>query len=395
MQRLAILALVFSSLPGFLYAETTVVLPFFNHTSSDNLDWIGESIAESVHDALASEGALVLDRGDRLEAYRRLSLRPGAELTHASILKIGESLDASNVVYGSFELLPPDGASQSKGSLRISARILDLKHVRQSAVFGELGALEDLSALEDHLGWQTLTQLDPKSSLTAQEFLKARPPVRIDAVENYIRGLLAVAPEQRHRLFTQAARLDAHYSPPCFQLGKAYWERKEYKLASPWLERVARTDPHYLYSQFLLGLCRYHSADFAGAEQALAGVASTMPLNEVYNNLGAAQDRQHHADAAAESFRKALEGDSGDPDYYFNLGVAQWRGGHYQEAAQSFAAVLERNAKDTEATELEARARRREGPRAGDARDEARERLKTNYDEAAYRQLQAELSKAK
>ena len=393
MRCLALAALFFSS--GFLQAETTVVLPFFNHTSSDNLDWIGEGIAESVHDALASEGMLVLDRADRLEAYRRLSLRPGAELTHASILKIGESLDASNVIYGWYELLPADAGSQSKGSLRISARILELKRTRQSPVFGELGALEDLAALEDHLGWQALTQLSPQTAPTAEEFVKARPPVRLDAVENYIRGLLAASPEQRHRLFTQAARLDAHYSPPCFQLGKAYWERKEYKLASGWLERVARTDPHYLQSQFFLGLCRYHDGDFAGAEQALAAVAAAMPLNEVYNNLGAAEDRLHRADAAMGSFGKALEGDSGDPDYYFNLGVAQWRAGRYPEAAQSFAAVLERNAKDAEAVEMQARARRHDPPRAGDPRDEARERLKTNYDEGAYRQLQAELSKSK
>ncbi len=395
MRRFAVLALFFSGLPGFLHAETTVVLPFFNHTSSGNLDWIGESIAESVHDALASEGMLALDRADRLEAYRRLSLRPGAELTHASILKIGESLDASNVIYGWYELLPADAGSQSKGSLRLSARILDLKHTRQSAVFGESGALEDLAALEDHLGWQMLTELNPKSAPSAEEFVKARPPVRLDAVENYIRGLLAASPEQRHRFFTQSARLDAHYSPPCFQLGKAYWERKDYKLASGWLERVTRTDPHYLQSQFFLGLCRYHTGDFAGAEQALAPVAAAMPLNEVYNDLGAAQNRLHRADAAMGSFRKALEGDSGDPDYYFNLGLAQWRAGHYEEAAQSFAAVLERNAKDAEAVEMEARARRRDPPRASDPRDETRERLKTNYDETAYRELQAELSKIK
>src|SRR5438309_9303996 len=86
---------------GSLHAETTLVLPFFNHSKSPNLDWIGESIAESVHDALASEGVLALDRADRLEAYRRLSLKPGAELTHASILKIGDALDASTVVFGS------------------------------------------------------------------------------------------------------------------------------------------------------------------------------------------------------------------------------------------------------------------------------------------------------
>src|SRR3954471_9853889 len=110
-----------------LCADTTLVLPFFNHSKSPNLDWIGESIAESVSDSLSSEGVLVLDRMDRLEAYRRLSVRPGAELTHASVLKIGDSLDAATVIYGSYELTQP-ATAQSKGSVRIEARIVDLKH---------------------------------------------------------------------------------------------------------------------------------------------------------------------------------------------------------------------------------------------------------------------------
>src|SRR5512142_3460027 len=96
---------LFACLCGLLQAETVVVIPFFNHSGSANLSWIGESVAETVNDALASEGLLVLDRSDRLEGYRRLSLRPGAELTHASIMKIGEALDAASVVYGSYELL--------------------------------------------------------------------------------------------------------------------------------------------------------------------------------------------------------------------------------------------------------------------------------------------------
>jgi TolB-like protein len=98
MQRFAVLAALTCL---SLHAETVLVLPFFNHSQSANLEWIGESIAESVRDSLVSEGLLVLDRSDRLEGYKRLSLRPGAELTHASVLKIGQSLDASQVIYGS------------------------------------------------------------------------------------------------------------------------------------------------------------------------------------------------------------------------------------------------------------------------------------------------------
>ena len=375
-------------------AETVLALAFFNHANSSSLDWIGESIAESVRDSLASEGFLVLERADVLEAYRRLALRPGAELTHASVFKIGVSLDAGQVIYGSYELLPAEaGQSESKGSLRITARILYLKQTRQGPVFSEVGALEDLAALQVHLGWQILQQLNPKSAPAEQDFLKARPPVRIDAVENYIRGLLSQNPEQRHRLFTQAARLDEHYSQPCFQLGKTAWEKKDYHVSAGWLERVAPSDPHYLEAQFFLGLCRYHMGDFTGAEQCFQKVSSGIPLNEAFNNLGVAQIRCHDSAAAAASFRKALEGDDADPDYHFNLGYTEWRAGDYTAAVESFRAVLARAPSDQEATSLLGRALKQEGPRPGEPKLDDRERLKTNYDESAYRQLQAELKK--
>src|SRR5580658_189431 len=398
MLRLAALAILCCNV---LCAGATLLLPFFNHAKSANLDWIGESIAESVNDSLASSGVLTLDRGGRLEAYRRLSLRPGAEVTHASIIKIGQALDASSVVYGSYELLPglsTDPANnpantQSKGSLRITARILDLKHMRQGPEFGETGALEDLAAIEVRLGWQALKQLDPETKLSEQEFVAARPPVRIDAVENYIRGLLAASPEQSSHFFTQAARLDEHYSPPCFQLARGYWEKKEYKVAAGWFARVARSDPRYLEAQFFLGLCRYYNGDYAGAEQCFQTVAEELPLNEVYNDLGAAQAREHKSAAAIASFSKALEGDSADPDYRFNLGFTLWRAGQYDGAIASLRATVERNPSDQEATSLLGRALKHDGPRASDPRSENRARVKTNYEEAAYRQLQAELKK--
>jgi tetratricopeptide (TPR) repeat protein len=384
-----------------LHAGADLVLPFFNHAKSANLDWIGESIAESVNDSLASSDLLTLDRGDRLEAYRRLSLRNGAEITHASIIKIGQALDASSVVYGSYELLPglvTDTANNptvtlSKGSLRITARILDLKLMRQGPEFGETGALEDLAEIEVRLGWQALKQLDPQTKLSEQEFVQARPPVRIDAVENYIRGLLAASPEQSARFFTQAARLDEHYSPPCFQLAKNYWEKKEYKVAAGWFERVARSDPRYLEAQFFLGLCRYYNGDYPGAEQCFQTVVAQTPLNEVYNDLGAAQARQHKSAEAIASFTKALEGDTADPDYCFNLGFTEWRAAQYDDAITNLRDTVERNPGDQEATSLLGRALKHDGPRPSDPRGENRERVKTNYEEAAYRQLQAELKK--
>lgn len=376
-----------------LRGETVLVLPFLNQSNSSNLDWIGESVAETVRESLASQGVLALGREERLEAFRRLSLRSNAPLTRASIIKVGESLDAAEVIYGNYDLVTalPVAGGNSRGELRINARILNLKRLKQGPEIAEMGELEDLASLEARLAWRALKVLAPKTALSEEDFLRAWPRVRLNALESYVRGLLAPNSDQQRRFFMQAARLDGDYSEPCFQLGKSYWLKKDYRVAAGWLRRVSAGDPHYLESQFFLGLCNYHVGDYAAAEKNFETVAATVPLNEVFNDLGAAQSR-NKLNGAIDSFRKALEGDNGDPDYHFNLAYALWQAGEYPAAAESFRAVLERNPKDEEAAALLNHAERREPPRAG---TEGRERLKTNYEETAFRELKAELESKK
>ena len=380
-----------------------LVLPFFNESSARSIDWIGESIAETIHDSLASQNVLVLSREDRLEGCRRLSIRPNAVLTHATIIKLGETLDASQVIYGTYGIARAPGAAapqsasdaseapvSPRDSLRVTARILDIPHTRLGPETEEIGALEDLASLETHLAWQCLKALAPKNTPSEEEFRRDRPTVRLDAMENYIRGLLAASPEQRHRLFTQAARLDPRFSAPCFELGRMGFEKKDYAAAAGWLEKVGRASSHYYEATFLLGLCRYHTGDFAGAVSSFEAVAGPFPLNEVYNNLGAAQLRLGSA-AALDNFRRAAEGDSADPDYQFNIGYTLWKRGDFAPAAESFRALLDRSPDDSEAVLFLGRCLNKQGPHAGDPKSDGRERLKGNFEETAYRQLKAEL----
>jgi tetratricopeptide (TPR) repeat protein len=386
MTRLAQIVGLFACLAWSARADTVLVLPFFNLTNSANLDWIGESIAETVRESLLDQGVLALDREDRQEAFRRLSIRPYALLTRASVIKLGEALDAGQVIFGQYSVSESAG---SNGTIQITSRILDLKKIKQGPELTELGALEDLAALETHLAWQAVTALAPKSPSEAV-FRGTRPALRVDAIESYIRGLLAITPEQKHRFFTQAARLDARFSQPCFQLGRLYTEKKDYRVARGWLERVNRTDSHYLEAQFLLGICRYNTGDFGGAETAFRSVSQTAPLNEVFNNLGAAQSRLNKSDTL-ENFKKALDGDGADPDYYFNLGYALWKRGQLDKAAESFRAAVARKPSDAEATLMLGRCLNKSAPRPGDPRSDGLERLKLNFEMTAYRQLQAEL----
>ena len=383
-------------------AVTYLVLPFFNLSKDPNLDWLGESLAESVREAISSEGLMALDRDDRIEGYSRLSLRPYSLLTKASVVKIGQELDAEQVIFGQYDVqaapsLPKVGSDSVKSgakngaSLSITARVLDLKRVKAGPEFREVGALEDLAALQEHLAWRTLRYLKPAGAPSETEFRERHPAVRVDAVENYTRGLLADNADEKHRFFTQAARLDSHYSLPDFQLGRLLWSKKEYKSAAEWFQKVAPGDVHYHEANFFLGLCRYHSADFAGAAEAFQTVARVVPLSEVYNNLAAAESRAGHLPSSVDDFRKALEGDRSDPVYQFNLGYALWRAGSFAAAMERFRAVLDHDPDDAAAALLLERSEKQSGPRPGDSQTEGLERLKTNYEESAYWQLKAVL----
>lgn len=373
-----------------------LILPFFNQSARE-LDWIGESLAERIGGVLRSRDLMVIGREDRLEGYRRLSLRPSARLTRASMLRLAEELDAGLVIAGEFEVSQVSGGGVSPETavprtIRISAFLVDTRQLRKGPSWVEQGPLDDLGRLETRLAWQVLRSLDAAGTPALEQFLADNAPVRLDALENYIRGLLAGTPEQQHRYFTQAARLDGRFSGPCFQLGRLHFQRKQYRLAAGWLVRVAPSDPSYMHAQFLLGLCRYYTADFAGAAAAFHLVSREVPLNEVFNNLGAAQSRRNLPEAL-ENFLRALDGDPSDPDYHFNAGYALWKRGEFQAAAGRFRAVLERIPEDREATLLLGRCLSKSGPRPGEPAGSGLERLKHDFEERAWRELKAQFSR--
>jgi len=388
MLRLLYAALLLPLLAPAARGDATVALPLNNLSADRTLDWVGECVAENIVEALHGEGLVTLDRTDRAEAFQRLSLLPNSLLSRASIVKIADELDASHATFGSFTITPGP-----KPSVRLHVRVLDLKKLRQSPEFVAEGLLEDLGTLQNALAWKVLSAIVTQPAITEAEFLARHPGVRVDAMENYIRGLMAKDEAVRHRFFTQAARLDPKYSQPCFQLGLHYWEKEDYQHAAQWFQRVAAADPHYSEATYYTGICRYHLAEYSAAEGAFSQVAANVPLNEVFNNLGASQLRQGKVPQAVENFEKALDGDPADPDFHFNLAYALWHAKRFDEAADRFRAVLERIPDDRDATLLLGFCLKRETPRAGDPKQEGLERVKEDYEETVFRQLKSMLEK--
>ena len=385
MRRYQATFLFLAMLAATLRADTWLVVPLSNLSDKPSLDWIGESIAESITEALTREGILVVEREDRKEGERRLALKPNIRWTRASLLRLAEALDANRVVFGTVEL-SASTEGPSLGVLKLNAQIINVRDLRRDGTFTETGPIEDLASLQSHLSWRVLASSAPKSAPSEEQFRAARADTRLDAMESYVRGLLAQAPDAKERYFQQALKLDARYSQAAFQYGRLLFLKNNQPSAALQLEKVKSWDPHYRFANFMLGIAKFRLNDFKSSEAAFERVTREVPLSEVLNNLGAAQFRLGMPEAL-ENFRRALEGDDKDPTYHFNLGLALLSRGAHAEASEQFRATLDRDPKDQEATKLLGRSLR---PQAGGAAKEdlhGLERLKLEYEEAAYQQL--------
>jgi tetratricopeptide (TPR) repeat protein len=385
-----LLPLLFLLVAGMAQPATVLILQFHNESQYSDLNWVGESIAETLRVEFSANDQIVLSRDSRAEGLRRLGLRADAQFTKATLIKLGQSLDVDYVCYGTYDITLPSGDTELRNSsVQVAGRFIDLRKMHDGPQISEAGKLTDLSRLQEHLAWQSLKFLEPGANLPVEQFLTAQKFIRLDAEESYIRGLLSSRGEQQKKWFTQASIIDPHLVGPVYELGKLAYDTKDYRQAVTWFGRVPANDPRYMDARFRMGLSAYNAADYNGAANYFREVAKTVPLNEVYNNLGAAEVQLHVASAILD-LRKAVDGDPNDMVYRFNLGAALLRDNSFDEAANLLQAVIDHDGDDTQARTLLDRARRREFSPSG-TRPLAPPRLKQNFDETVFRQLKAML----
>lgn len=387
--RILLFATVAFAVPP-LESATVLVLRFHNNSQYSDLNWVGESISGTLEQEYGQAGQIALDRDARAAGMQRLSLKPDADFTKATMIHLGQSLDADYLVFGSYDIaLSPGSSALKDSSIQLTAHFVDLRKLHNGPDISEAGKLADLSRFKEHLAWESLKYLDPKNAPPLDRFMTARKLTRLDAEESYTRGLLSTDNDQRQKWFLLAANSDSGFIAPAYELGRLYFDRKDYRQAVRWLLRVPPADSHYPDARFYLGLSAYGVADFTSAARYFREVSKIMPLNEVYNNLAAAED-QLNQPAALADFRRALDGDPNDPIYLFNLGAALLRNNSFDEAVRRLDAASDSAPSDKEIQDLLTRAQDRVASPPG-GKPLAPARLKLKLDTVAFRQLKAML----
>jgi tetratricopeptide (TPR) repeat protein len=369
-------------------AQTVVILPFENASKVPGLEWIGESFPEVLGDRL-DNSFYVISRDDRTVAFDRAGVPANARLSRATLYRIAQDMDAQFVVLGSYDY---DGQT-----FTATAQLLDMKQLQLSPEMKESGALVKLIEVQNAVAWDLLRLLRPEAAGTRESFLAATPAIRLDAFENYIRGVVATSPPLKIKHFREALRLNPNYTLALLQLGRTYFDNRDYEQAATALAKVPKDHETGREATFYLGLSAYYAGDFEHAERAFSYLASQMPLTEVYNNLGVVEGRRGKR-AELEYLQKAVQADASDPDYHFNLAVALCRAGDPAAASRQLREALNLRPGDAEARSLlESIATTGAARVQGDTGAAMRlplQRIKRNYDETSFQQLALEIENA-
>jgi len=320
-----------SSLQG-----TYLVFPFENDGASPSLDWLGEGLEELTIQRLSAAGQQVYSHDGRTEELDRSGLPPNAKLSRASMLRIAQNMDADFVIFGRFM---SDGRS-----LTVESRILRISPIRLLPAVRETGPLDSLMDLHLKMLWRLLAANDHAYRQSLEDFSKVQRPLRLDAFEHFIRGLLASDDDARLRELREAARLEPEWPDPDFAIGDVYYSRRDCNSALPWFAKVPISHDRYVEAVFATGVCHLlmnqpDKADevFGSLQEYLHNsMVSGADLPEILNNLALALAREGKTPAALADLRRATELDPDEDDYPFNLGLLAFGSKDFAGAAEYF-----------------------------------------------------------
>ena len=325
-----------------------LVFPFENEGANPHLDWLSEGLEELTVQRLSAAGQQVYTHEARTTELDRNGLPPTARFSHATMLRIAADLDADFVVFGKFN---SDGKS-----LAIEARLLRVNPTALYAPVRQRASLDSLMELHATAIWKLLAANDKGFPLNLAEFSKLQRPLRLDAFEHYIRGLLATDDDARLRELRESSRLEPEWPEPAFAIGQAYFSRRDCDSAVPWFARVPAANSRSTEATFTIGVCRLLLNQPDKAEEVFLSLQDRLKkafvagaeLPEILNDLALAQARRGATAAAASSLLRALDLDPDEDDYPFNLGLMYLRGNDSTTAAKYFREASDREPENPE-----------------------------------------------
>ena len=296
--------------------------------SSDGNDaWVGEGIAMSLSKQLTDAEIRPFSRGEIEDMLIENGLPDGAPLSRGSMIYVAEQAGADFVVMGS--------CAESGDVLRLSARLLDMKTMRQGSEFNVSGALATLPDMENELAWMIYSDVARPSALSREQFRERIRRVPNSAYASYIESLNVFEESKQVQLLEKAVREYPDFAEAHFQMGRIYYRKKDYARAPAHLEYGRKLPYAQLASEFMIGTCRLQLGEFMRAIEDYTRILTVTRHVAVLNNLAVAHVRGGDNVLALSTLAEAGARTGGEPAIVMNLAIARYLTGNAQAAMET------------------------------------------------------------
>jgi tetratricopeptide (TPR) repeat protein len=274
--------------------------------------WLGEAAASLLADELSALGLSALPRDGRVAVFDQLRVPMSSELTRATMIRIGELIGASEIVFGDVRM---------GSGLVVRARTIQLtggRHLPEVLETGELSGIYDLFR---RIGAQVA-----RNTGRALGSAAARPaPLPLLTLESYIKGLMAATPAAQQRFLESAMSQAPRDGRILTALWSVYTDQDLHEKALAVASAVPVDSPQYRRARFGVALSLIELKRLDGAFKELTSLHTDRRSGAVSNALGIVQLRRGAAatPTAAYYFERAANEDPGQTDYLFNLGYAK------------------------------------------------------------------------
>jgi Flp pilus assembly protein TadD len=290
-----------------------LVVPFaVQSTAASPAPWVGEAAALLVADALDARGIAVFTRDVRAAAFDRLELPLTVPLTRATVLRVGELVGASEIVFGEVDV---------NEGLTVRARVVRLASASEVVVSPESGPMVEVMPLFERVGGRVAAALGRGSAPAPDRF----PKTPLDAFENYSKALVAVAPAVQQRLLEAAVKLAPRDGRILSALAAVYAAEGQPAKALGAAVAVPAESPLSRKARFLAAMALIDLGRLDGAFRGLTTLDTEKPAAVLENAIGVVQLRRGSpagTDPPAVYFKHAVDLEPANTDYLFNLGYA-------------------------------------------------------------------------
>ena len=293
----------------------TLVMPFENPQADAQLYLARRRVGRLLAEFLERYGANPVTREERLSAFERLQLPPAAVLSHATVIKVGQFVGATDVVVGCYELAGDTSDGDARGSIRARRRPPDARSGRARPAERSVRHLRSRGP--------SAARRDDRGAGRRFQGRCWRRRKR----SSFRQRLVAESPATQRTFLEQAAKAAPADDRVRLALWQVHTDPGDHLRALDAAARVPATSLHSRSARYLAALSQIDLKRYDEAFNTLKALQSEVRSAEVLNAMGVVQLRRGGAPPAGRAayyFSQASQTDPDDADYFFNLGYAYW-----------------------------------------------------------------------